>query len=132
MNMTVRVLVTARSFGNAAGPHQDLLRESGCEVDLRARAQPMTAAELGEIIGDYDGTILGLDTCDASVLERADKLRVISRYGSGVDQVDLDAASRRGIGVTKTAGANREAGSGFTISRMCWRARDIPQNMAST
>ncbi len=125
--MTVRFLVTARSFGNAAGPHQDLLRESGCEVDLRARAQPMTAAELGEIIGSYDGTILGLDTCDASVLERADKLRVISRYGSGVDQVDLDAASRRGIVVTNTPGANRIAVAELTIGLMFALARNIPQ-----
>jgi D-3-phosphoglycerate dehydrogenase len=129
--MTVRVLVTARSFGNSAGPHHEYLRDNGCEVDLRAKPQPMTADELAEIIDGYEGAILGLDACDASVLERATKLRVISRYGSGVDSVDLDAASKRGIVVTNTPGANRIAVAELTIGLMFALARQIPQAAAA-
>ena len=125
--MTVRVLVTARSFGNAAGRHHEYLRDNGCELDYRAAAHPMSADELGEIIGDYEGVILGLDTCDATVLQRAEKLRVISRFGSGLDQIDLDAAAQRGIAVTNTPGANRIGVAELTIGLMFALARNLPQ-----
>jgi D-3-phosphoglycerate dehydrogenase len=125
--MAFRVLVTARSFSTASGPHHDFLRHNGCEVDLHAKAHPMSADELGEVIGGYDGAILGLDTCDASVIERADRLRVISRYGSGVDQVDLEAAAQRGIAVTNTPGANKIAVAELAIGLIFALARNIPQ-----
>ncbi|MHB8626059.1 MAG: phosphoglycerate dehydrogenase [Aggregatilineales bacterium] len=129
--MTVRVLVTARSFANAPGEHQDYLQRNGYEVDLRAKAHPLTAAELGVIIGEYEGAILGIDNCDVSVIERAARLRVISRAGSGVDQVDLDAAARRNIVVTNTPGANRIAVAELTIGLMFALARNIPQTAAA-
>lgn len=125
--MAYRIIVTARSFGTASGPHHDFLRDNGCEVDLRAKAHPMTASELREVIGGYDGAIMGLDMCDASVIERADKLRVISRYGSGVDQVDLNAAAQRGIAVTNTPGANKIAVAELAIGLIFALARNIPQ-----
>jgi D-3-phosphoglycerate dehydrogenase len=98
---------------------------------MRAGAKPMSASELREIIAPYEGAILGLDSCDASVLERADKLRVISRYGSGVDQVDLETAARRGIAVTNTPGANRIAVAELTIGLLFALARNLPQTVSA-
>lgn len=87
----------------------------------------MSAAELAELVPGYDGLILGLDDCNADVIARADRLRVISRYGSGVDKVDVNAATARGIVVTNTPGVNRIAVAELTIGLMFCLARRIPQ-----
>jgi D-3-phosphoglycerate dehydrogenase len=125
--MTFRVIATARSFCNSDGPHHEFLRQNGCEVERCAKEHPYSAAELRDLISGCDGVILGLDDCDASVIDRADRLRVISRYGAGVDQVDLEAAARRGIAVTNAPGANRIAVAELCIGLMFALARTIPQ-----
>jgi D-3-phosphoglycerate dehydrogenase len=78
------------------------------------------------MIAGFDGVILGLDHCDASVIAKADRLRVISRYGAGVDAVDLEAAARKGIAVTNTPGANRNGVAELTIGLLFSLARNIP------
>ena len=125
--MSFRVLATARSFCNSDGPHHAFLRANDCQVDLRPPDHPMSAAELAELVPGYDGLILGLDDCNAEVIARADRLQVISRYGSGVDKVDLAAATARGIVVTNTPGVNRIAVAELTIGLMFCLARQIPQ-----
>ena len=129
--MPFRVLATARSFCNSDGPHHVFLRENGCEVDLHPPDHPMSAAELIAIVPGYDGLILGLDECNAAVIAQADRLQVISRYGSGVDRVDLDAATAHGIVVTNTPGVNKIAVAELTIGLMFSLVRRIPQVVAN-
>ncbi|MEZ4670255.1 MAG: phosphoglycerate dehydrogenase [Anaerolineae bacterium] len=129
--MNFHVLVTARSFANTPGPHHALLQEAGCLVDLRPPAHPYTAAELHDIVAGYDGIVAGLDAFDASVIGQADRLKVISRYGVGVDAVDLDAAARKGIAVTNTPGANMLGVSELTLGLLFALARRIPQVAAA-
>lgn len=57
-------------------------------------------------IGRYDAVIVRVANLDASVIERADRLRVVAKHGAGLDNVDVEAASRRGIVVCNTPGAN--------------------------
>lgn len=121
-----RVLATARSFCNSPGEHHTYLKAQDCAVDLRPPTNPMTAAELGALLPGYDGVILGLDSCDATALASADQLKVISRYGAGYDEVDLDEAARQGIAVTNTPGANQIAVAELTIGLMFALARQIP------
>src|SRR5246127_4432926 len=64
---------------------------------------------------------------DAALLEHAPKLRVIGRAGVGVDNVDLDAATRKGIAVMNTPGANAVAVAELTIGLMLGLARFIPR-----
>ena len=123
--MPWRVLATPRSFCRSDGPHLSLLRDRGIEVALRARDQPLKASELAALISGFDGAILGLDECDASVLARADKLKVISRNGVGVDSIDLDAASKREIVVTNAPGTNRTAVAELTLALMLALARGL-------
>jgi D-3-phosphoglycerate dehydrogenase len=59
-----------------------------------------------EDIGRYDAVIVRVATLDADVIDRADRLRVIAKHGSGLDNVDIEAASERGIVVCNTPGAN--------------------------
>ncbi len=124
--MSFRVLVTARSFANTDGPHQDFLRQNDCAYDLKAPSHPYSSEQLRDLIPGYDGVILGLDSCDASVIERADVLRVISRYGAGFDAVDLEAAARKGIAVTNTPGANQNGVAELTIGLLFALARNLP------
>ncbi len=125
--MSYRILATARSFCNSDGPHHEYLRVNDCIVERHAQEHPLRADELRQMIPGYDGAILGLDICDASVIERADRLRVISRYGAGVDQVDLEAASRRGIDVTNAPGASKIAVAELCVGLIFALARNIPQ-----
>jgi D-3-phosphoglycerate dehydrogenase len=129
--MPFRILVTARSFANTSGPYHDYLRNNDCEVDLRAPSHPMTSSQLAPMLLGYDGVILGLDQCDAAAIAAADRLKVISRYGVGVDAVDLAAAAARGIAVTNTPGANMLGVSELTLGLIFALARQIPQVSAA-
>jgi D-3-phosphoglycerate dehydrogenase len=79
------------------------------------------------MIGEVDGFIAGLDHIDAEVIQAAHRLRVIARYGVGTDRVDLEAATRRGIVVANTPGANTAAVAELAIGLMLALARGIPQ-----
>jgi D-3-phosphoglycerate dehydrogenase len=127
--MPFHILATARSFSKTTGAHHAYLAEHGCEVDLRAPDQPLSSGELAKLIVGYDGVILGLDQCDSQVLAAANQLKVISRYGAGVDAVDVAAATQRGIYVTNTPNTNNLSVAELTIGLVFALARDIP-NMA--
>ena len=124
--MNGRILVTARSFRKAEGPHKQILRDAGYELVESPNDQPMKAGELRPWLMDVDGAILGLDVVDAESLGMASRLRVISRYGVGVDSVDIRAATQRGVVVTITPGANAISVAELTIALLFSLARSIP------
>lgn len=113
--MKGRILVTARSFRNLEGEHQDLLRRAGYELVFSPYDRPLQPGELIELIGDAVAVIAGLDSFTREVFEHAPQLRVVSRFGVGVDNVDLDAATEHGIVVTITPGANAVAVAELTF-----------------
>ncbi|GAA1963785.1 phosphoglycerate dehydrogenase [Microbacterium aquimaris] len=103
----MRVLVTPTSLSRTPdAPALQTLRDEVGEVVLNPYGRPLTARELSDMLSGVDGVIAGLDDYSAEALEAADRLKVIARYGVGVDRVDLDAAASRGIVVTRTPGAN--------------------------
>jgi D-3-phosphoglycerate dehydrogenase len=72
-----------------------------------------------------DGYIAGLDEVDASVIESAERLRIVARYGVGVDRVDVAVATTHGVVVTNTPGSNSGAVAELTIALMLSLARQI-------
>ncbi len=114
----------------------DPISEKGVEV-LRARFQTDVRTGLKEdallkIIGDYDALVVRSQTkVTAKLIEAGKKLRVIGRAGVGVDNVDVDAATRRGIIVMNTPGGNTISTAEHTFSMMMALARKIPQAHAS-
>jgi D-3-phosphoglycerate dehydrogenase / 2-oxoglutarate reductase len=120
-----RVLVTPTSFGKDDPTLKPALEEAVGEVVYNPVSRPLTADELVPLVKDVDGFIAGLDQIDASVIEAAQRLKVIARYGVGVDRVDLDAATRRGIVVTNTPGANSVAVAELTIALMLALGRHL-------
>lgn len=121
-----KVVATARGFCAAAGEHQRRIRAAGHELVLAARDHPLGADELTGALRDADAAILGLDDCGASVLRSCPRLRVVSRYGVGVDNVDLAVARELGIAVTNTPGANTIAVAELAIALMLSLARNVP------
>jgi D-3-phosphoglycerate dehydrogenase len=88
--------------------------------------------QLCEIIGEYEGLIVRSQTkVTKKVIDAAKKLKVIGRAGVGVDNVDVDAATRRGIIVMNTPGGNTISTAEHSFSMMMAMARKIPQAHAS-
>lgn len=103
---------------------------AGCaDVDVKIGIAP---DELLRIIGDYDALIVRSETkVTAEVVAAADKLLVIGRAGAGVDNIDVDAATKRGIIVVNTPQGNTISAAEHTIALMLSLSRYIPQANAS-
>jgi D-3-phosphoglycerate dehydrogenase len=109
-----------------------IFRDRGVEVDFQP-ALGKDKEKLASIIGDYDGLAIRSATkVTAKLLESADKLKVIGRAGIGVDNVDIPAATGRGIIVMNTPFGNSITTAEHAIAMMFAVAREIPQADAST
>ncbi len=101
----IRVLLTTTSFQDTPGEHHALLAGAGFEV-VRERG-PLGEARMLELAGSFDAFLCGDDAITRAVLERSGpRLRVISKYGIGVDKIDVRSASEFGIPVLFTPGVN--------------------------
>ncbi|PYT09694.1 MAG: phosphoglycerate dehydrogenase [Acidobacteria bacterium] len=103
---------------------------SGVTVD----EQPsISADQLAQIIGGYDALIVRSKTrVSAGLIERATNLRVVGRAGTGVDNIDVAAATRRGVVVMNAAAGNTVTTAEHTMAMLLSLARQIPQAVAST
>jgi len=110
----------------------DPLSEEGIDM-LRPHAQVdiktgLTPEELTSIIGDYDALLVRSQTkVSAKIIGAGKKLKVIGRAGVGVDNIDVDEATRRGILVVNAPNANTISAAEHTIALMFALARHIPQ-----
>jgi D-3-phosphoglycerate dehydrogenase / 2-oxoglutarate reductase len=121
------VLVTSRSFREADPKVREALESGVAEVRYAGAGQPLDSADLAAELGDVDGVILGTDRADAAAIEAGvPRLRVLSRYGTATDNVDLEAAARNGVVVTHTPGSNAGAVAELAIGLMLSLARGIP------
>ncbi len=102
----------------------DILRNFA-QVDVKTKLKP---EELIAIIGNYDALIVRSQTqVSADVIESGKKLKVIGRAGVGIDNIDVDAASRRGITVVNAPTGNTVSAAEHTIALMLALARHIPE-----
>ena len=101
----MKILLTTTSFQDTPGAHHDLLVKTGWEI-VRARG-PLNEADTLKLVGDAEGYICGDDAITRKVLEKArPKLKVISKYGIGVDKIDVKSCTEFGIPVLFTPGVN--------------------------
>ena len=99
------------------------------EVDVRTGLAPQ---ELADIIGEYDALAIRSGTkVTAEIIEAADRLKIIGRAGVGVDNIDIAAATRKGIIVANTPEGNTISAAEHTIAMMFAMTRNIPQANAS-
>ncbi|RME69229.1 MAG: phosphoglycerate dehydrogenase [Nitrospirae bacterium] len=107
----------------------ELMKKAGLKVDVKTGLSP---EELKQIIGEYHGLVIRSATkVTAEIIEAAKNLKVIGRAGSGLDNVDKEAATKRGIVVMNTPGGNTITTAEHTIALMFALARNIPQATAS-
>jgi D-3-phosphoglycerate dehydrogenase len=121
------VLVTPRSFRAADARAVERLEAAVAEVEYNDLGRPLTGEELAQRLDGVDGLLAGVDEIGAAVFEAAPRLRVIARYGVGIDRIDLDAAARHGVVVTTTPGANAAAVAELTLALMLALCRDLPR-----
>lgn len=119
------VLATPRSFAKSDPEPLRLLERHGCQVIRLPKDGGDLRRQLLEYLPGADGVIAGLEPYDAEALNRAVKLKVISRYGVGVDNVDLPLARARGIAVTNTPGANSDSVADLAMALMLCAARHV-------
>jgi len=124
--MSVRVLISDKMDPKAAA----IFRERGIEVDENPG---LSQDELSAIIGDYDGLAIRSATkVTRAILDAADRLKVVGRAGIGVDNVDIAAATARGVVVMNTPFGNSITTAEHAIALMFALARQLPEADAST
>ncbi|HEY3193016.1 MAG TPA: NAD(P)-dependent oxidoreductase, partial [Solirubrobacterales bacterium] len=124
MNDKAKVLVKEK----IADAGVELLRER-FDVEL---GLDWDGPELEQRIGEFDGILIRSSTkLTPDLIERAERLKVIGRAGTGVDNVDVDAATKRGIVVANAPEANSIAAAEHAMALMLALCRNIPQAHAS-
>jgi len=127
-----RLLVTPTTYGKYDSRLKSKLKDQVGEVIYSTTGKPLTSVEVAHLLPGMDGYIAGLDTINSQALETADRLRVISRYGVGVDSVDLQACKDKNIIVTNTPGANTVSVAELSLGMILALARQLPVAMEAT
>jgi D-3-phosphoglycerate dehydrogenase / 2-oxoglutarate reductase len=107
--MKIKLLVTTTSFQDTPGNHLKMLSEQNFKIDfLRG---PLTESQLLPVIANYDAILCGDDHLNENVITIGyeGRLRIISKYGVGLDKIDLKTAKNFGIPVTNCPGVNQNS-----------------------
>lgn len=126
-----RVLITCPQMQNSIDGFRDQLEKNGVEIAMPSVVQAPSEEELAATIGGYDGIIAGDDPLTAKVLAAASRLRIISKWGVGIDGIDLDAAREHGIRVTNTPGVFGDAVADVAAGYLVMLARQLHRIDAS-
>jgi D-3-phosphoglycerate dehydrogenase len=125
-----KVLVTAPRAQGVIARYQHELGLAGCDVVVHCPVERLEEEDLLPLVGDVDGIICGDDRITSRVLDAAPRLRVISKWGTGIDSIDVTDASQRGIAVVNSPGAFSEPVADTVMSYILLFARQ-PDRMAA-
>ena len=113
----MKVLLTTTSFQDTPGPHHELLRDQG--FDLLCERGPLSESRMLELVGDVDAFLCGDDEITAAVVEKAlPRLKVISKYGIGLDKIDTEFVTEKKIPLTFCPGVNHTTVAEHTFALM--------------
>ena len=124
----MKILISSRSFGKINSKPIETLKNAGFDVMSNPYEKKLNEAELIKLIDDAVGLIAGTEQITEEVLAHAKLLKVISRYGVGMDNIDLDATKKRGIEVYNTPNAPAKAVAELTLSLILNLIRRIPES----
>ena len=119
-----RIKVTSRSFSRHRVLKQELL-DLFPNSDFNADGPPTGLPNIVEFLKDADAVILGLEKIDRSVLEQLTNLKIIAKYGVGLDNLDVEAASDLDICVKWTGGVNKRSASEQALGFMLGLCRNL-------
>jgi len=129
--MAERILLTTCSFQDTPGPHHEFLESQGYEI-VRERG-PLSEERMLELAGEFDGFLCGDDGITRAVIEKSrPRLRVIAKYGIGLDKIDLPATREHGIPVMFTPGVNHTTVAEHTFCLMLALQRNLIETVDAT
>src|SRR5436853_411241 len=102
---TIKLFISTAPFGVADRRSLKLFEAAGLEYRVNPHGRRLTGPELSDFIKDSTVLVAGTEPITADTMDAAPKLQLIARVGIGLDNVDLEAARRRGIAVTYTPDA---------------------------
>lgn len=120
----MKIGVTTVSFsGNRELVYK--LKQTGHDIKINSLGRRLTNHELIEFLGDCDSAIIGLDKINQSVLSKCPKLKLISKYGVGLDNIDFSACSNYSVEVKYSIGINKRSVSEMALTMMIGLTRNI-------
>jgi D-3-phosphoglycerate dehydrogenase len=100
-----KILLSTTSYQDTPGPHHQLLES--CGVEVHRERGPLSEAQMLELAGDFDAFLCGDDVISRAVLDKSlPRLKIISKYGIGVDKIDVASCTELGIPLTFCPGVN--------------------------
>lgn len=125
--MTTRILLTTTSYQDTPGPHHALLEAQGFEI-VRARG-PLPESAMLDLAGDFDAFLCGDDAITEAVIEKSlPRLKVISKYGIGLDKIDVGFATLQELAVLNTPGVNHTTVAEHTFGLLLGLTKKIQEN----
>jgi len=122
----VKVLITPKSFKNYKGKTYPLLESAGWQIIENNTGRTLSENEVIELAGEgVYGIIVGIDILSERVLKNCRDLRAISKYGVGLDNIDLAAAARLNIKIMNAVGSNNISVAELTLALMFEAARRV-------
>ena len=120
----MKILLTTTSFQDVPGEHQQILENSGYKI-IRARG-PLSEEKMLNLVGDVDGLLCGDDKITQAVIDKAlPRLKVISKYGIGLDKINIDYATEKGIPLTFCPGVNHTTVAEHTFALLLALSRKL-------
>ena len=121
-----KVLVTARIFGHTSDKAYDIFKSKGIEIAPNPyKGKGLSEDELIELIDGVHGLLTGVDQVSEKFIQKADQLKVISKFGAGVDNIDIQAATQKGIVVTRAPGMNSDSVADMAFALLFAAARRV-------
>ncbi|MHC1770663.1 MAG: phosphoglycerate dehydrogenase [Flexilinea sp.] len=121
----MKILITPRSYGKTDSKVFDMLEQAGITYVRNETGGILNKEQMKSLLSDCDGIIVGVDPLDGEIIDHAKKLKVIAKYGVGVDNIDMEKAASRGIKVSRTVGANSDAVADYAMTLMLSLARKV-------
>ncbi|MBU87537.1 MAG: hydroxyacid dehydrogenase [Chloroflexi bacterium] len=123
-NPNPKVVVTSISFGKSTVLREELLRAFPNAI-FNENGQRLSGKKLIEFIGDADAAIVGVETINDSILKYTPELKIISKYGVGLDSIDQESLKNRNISLGWKGGINRRSVSELTLCFMLGLCRNV-------
>ncbi len=121
-----KVVILARSFARSAKDPLRRLETAGIQVDIKKNPDPEDEKIVAELIGDADGVLVGMDRIGEMVFTNCPNLKVVSKHGVGVDNIDLQSAQKHGVVVANAPGTNSVSVAEMAMALILTLARKIP------
>lgn len=127
-NEMPKILITPRGYAKFGLDNKKKLEEAGYTVDWNDTGKPLSREVFLKKAKEATGIIVGVDLCDRELLLQCKKLKVIVKFGVGVDNIDLEACEELGIKVGRCIGTNSNSVAEMTLAMMFACSKNLVSN----